>query len=110
MAQTADTVAVEVEARLNTASAKVAEAQFDQSMNRIAASAGKAENAVVQSSEKMYNSFGNANARTRQLGIQIGQLGSSLGSGMNPMVVLSQQASDFAYVLGGTAGVAGRVA
>ena len=94
MAQNADTVAVEVEARLNTASVKAAEVQFDQSMNRIAGSAGKAEAAL----RRMFDPAGyrqerlaqalrgtgdaaasiekpmlNAATRTRQLGIQIGQ-------------------------------------
>jgi murein DD-endopeptidase MepM/ murein hydrolase activator NlpD len=110
MGTTADTVAVEVEARLNAASARSAEAQFDQSMNRIAGSAGKAEAAVTTASSKMGNALQGVRGQSARLGVQIGQLGSSLGSGMNPMVVFAQQASDFAYTLNGTAGVAGRVA
>lgn len=112
MAETADSVAIELEGRFAKfkADSKGAADSFDRDVDRIARGAGKAEDAVTQASGKMYNAFGNAGARSRQLGIQIGQLGSSLASGMNPMVVLSQQASDFAYVLGGTQGVAGRVA
>lgn len=112
MAETADSVAVELEGRFDKfkAASKGAADSFDNDVERIKKGAGVAENAVVQANEKMYNAFGNTGARSRQLGIQIGQLGSSLASGMNPMVVLSQQASDFAYVLGGTGGVAGRVA
>jgi hypothetical protein len=94
MAQTADRVAVEVEAQLNVAKTRAAEAQFDQSMNRIAASAGKAEAAVTQASDKMEKGMGAARGGAARLGVQIGQLGSSLGSGMNPMVVFAQQASE----------------
>jgi hypothetical protein len=104
MAQTADTVAVEVETRLNVAQTKAAEAQFNASMDRIAAGAGKAEAAVTSSSDKMSAGLTGVRGNSARLGVQIGQLGSSLGSGMNPMVVFAQQASDFAYVLNGTAG------
>lgn len=112
MAETADSVAIELEGRFGQFKAASHDAanSFDSDVGRIIKGAGAAENAVTGASDKMYNAFGNAGARSRQLGIQIGQLGSSLGSGINPMVVLSQQASDFAYVLGGTGGVAGRVA
>lgn len=53
MAVNADSVLVEVETRLNAASNKAAESQFDASMNRIKASAGDAERAVNSSFTKM---------------------------------------------------------
>lgn len=52
MARTADAVVIEVEARLNQSQTRAAEAQFDTSVNRMVASAGKAEAAIVQSSKK----------------------------------------------------------
>lgn len=132
MAANADSVVYEIEAKLNTASARAAEAQMDQSADRIVGSASKAERAL----QRMFDPAGyrqarlaealkktgadvdrafdkpflNATTRTRQLGVQIGQMGSSISSGGSIMQAVGQQASDFAYVLGGTQGAAGRVA
>lgn len=112
MANNADKVSVELEAKMAGFDAQVRNSanNFDQSMDKITRDAGKAEGAVTSAADRMGGAFLNASTRTRQLGIQIGQLGSSIGSGINPMVVAAQQASDFAYVLGGTGGVAGRLA
>lgn len=112
MANNPDAVVIELEAKLDAfnAAVKRGEVQFDENMVRIAQSAGRAEQAISGALGKVDKPFLNAATRSRQLGIQIGQLGSSLGSGMNPMTVFAQQAQDFTYVLGGTGGAAGKLA
>lgn len=112
MAQNADSVIVEVEARLDGFNAKLAagEAKFDGVMNKLETGAGRAEKAVSGSMDKVGKSFDRASQRSRLLGYQIADVGASAASGINPFVILAQQSSQFANALEGTTGIAGKMA
>lgn len=112
MANNPDVVAVEVEARLEGFNAKMkgGEQQFDQSMNRIKSSAGKAEAAVTSSMNGIARGMDKAGMRSRMLGYQIADIGTQLTAGTNPFLILSQQAPQVANALDGTTGAMGRMA
>lgn len=110
MAQNADSVLVEVETRLNTASNKAAEAQFDGSMNRIKSSAGRAEKQVTSSMNKIGDAQAKTAQRSRLLGFQIADLGTQFASGTNLGVAFAQQMPQIANALDGTAGKVGKLA
>lgn len=112
MAQNADSVVVEVEAKLEgfNTKMKAGEQQFDQTMNRVKSSAGKAEAAVSNSMNKISSGFDRAGQRSRLLGYQIADIGTQLTSGTNPFLIMSQQAPQVANALDGTTGAMGRLA
>jgi murein DD-endopeptidase MepM/ murein hydrolase activator NlpD len=112
MGVNADSVIIPVEADLSglTDRVRAGTAQFDAAMDRMEQSSGKAEQAIAGASKKMGANIADVGMRSRQLGMQIGQMGSSIASGGGIMMAVAQQASDFAYVLGGAEGAAGKVA
>lgn len=70
MARTADAVVIEVETRLNQAQSRSTEAQVETSVNRMVASAGKAEAAIAQSSKKVELSLKTAGGAVTNLTAQ----------------------------------------
>ncbi len=124
MARTADAVVIEVEARLNQAATKAAEGQFDQSMNKMVASAGKAENAIAQGATKIDgaltrtgNSSKAASALFTQLTANTGIAGDALAAlatrstaSADAIATTGARAAQTSTSMGGTAVVAGRLA
>jgi hypothetical protein len=136
MAYDADKVVVELVANVDTFDAKVKQSatSFDSSMNKVAGSAKKAEDAVTHMTTEQYravqgidafaratgklesanNAFGRSAAqaqnRMRLLGFQIGDIGTQLSSGTSPFIVLAQQGPQVANALDGASGAVGKFA
>lgn len=112
MAEVAERVVVELEARNGAfnASVKGSAATYNQSMSQIERSASRAEAAIQRQAQVVVVSAGQQANATRNLGRQIADVGSSLASGSSPFLILAQQAPQVADALAGTQGAAGRVA
>jgi hypothetical protein len=85
MAVNADSVLVEVETRLNTASNKAAEAQFDASMNRIKSSAGDAERAVSTSFSRMERELARLSGPAAEVALRQRRLGEAVRGTVGPL-------------------------
>lgn len=105
MAITADSVVVELEAKVAGYNAAIADAagKTDAAFGRIGNSAKGAENNVAQFT-------GRAGNATRNLGRQIADVGASFSSGASPFLIIGQQAGQVADALADTGGKAARVA
>lgn len=101
MAVTADSVVVELEAKVAGYNAAIADAanKTDAALGKI----GKAANDAERSTARI------ANAQ-RNLGRQVADVGASLSSGASPFVILGQQAGQVADALADTGGRAAKVA
>lgn len=105
MAITADSVVVELEARVAGYNAAIADAanKTDAALGRIGTAANDAEKQFGKSAGQI------ANAQ-RNLGRQFADVGASLSSGASPFVILGQQSAQVADALADTGGKAARVA
>lgn len=105
MAITADSVVVELEAKVAGYNAAIADAagKTDAAMGRIGKAANDAEKQFGKSAGQI------ANAQ-RNLGRQFADVGASLSSGASPFVILGQQSAQVADALADTGGRAAKVA
>lgn len=105
MAVTADSVVVELEAKVAGYNAAIQDAanKTDAAFGRVGAAAKGAENNVSQFA-------GRAGNATRNLGRQIADVGASVSSGSSPFVIIGQQAGQVADALADTGGRAAKVA
>lgn len=77
-------------------------------MQRIENSAKRAEGSVTQSMAKASTAIDKSSRVSKQLGLQVGQIGSQLAVGTSPFIIFAQQASDLAIALDGTGGKLGK--
>ena len=113
MARTADAVVIEVEARLNKASSRAAEAEFDTTVNRMAASAGRAEQVITQSSGKMTASFSRMGGEAGKFTQTMSAMARPVTYSAGALATLGTQATQAAGAMaktGAAAGVVGRAA
>lgn len=105
MAETADSVIVELIAKTDGYEARVngAAAATESGMSRIEKSAARAEGQVVRSAGQM------ANAQ-RNLGRQVADVGAQLSGGQSPFLIFAQQAPQIADALADTGGKAAKLA
>lgn len=105
MAVTADSVVVELEAKVAGYNAAIQDAanKTDAAFGRVGTAAKGAENNVSQFT-------GRAGNATRNLGRQIADVGASVSSGSSPFVIIGQQAGQVADALADTGGRAAKVA
>ncbi len=111
MADEASTVAVNLIGNADnlTRTTKQAASSFRNDMQTIESSATKAEQGVKKSMDKIEQSVGLSARTSKQLGLQVGQIGSQLAVGTSPFIIMAQQASDLAIALDGTGGKLGKV-
>jgi hypothetical protein len=110
MAEPAEVVRIVVKAELDAASQRATEAGFDQSMNKMTASAGKAETVVTGTANKMAGSLKTVDTGARQAGAGVQQMAQMLNAGKAPLASMTEQAISMAGALGGGGGAGAAVA
>lgn len=108
MAEPAEVVRIVIKTEMDAASQRQTEAQFDQSMNKMTASAGKAEAVVTATAGQMSGSLKSIDPAARQAGSGVQQMAAMLTAGKAPLASMTEQAVNMAGALaGGGAGGGG---
>lgn len=111
MADDPELVAVDLVARTEKFDGKLEQSatEFTNNMKRIENAADKAETKVRRSMDEMAAATARSSRTSKQLGLQVGQIGSQLAVGTSPFIIMAQQSSDLAYALDGVGGKFGKV-